>query len=215
MHLNVFLASIMFPSILPRFVLMSLPSKSFIATALLLLTALSGCVTPPPKKPIVVKKAQATTPVKRASYWKGDGVKGEPKIVIGLSEQRAYFYRGDTVVGESVVSTGKTGFETPVGEYQVIQKDKDHASTLYGQFVDAGGDVVRSNVDITKDKPPVGAVFKGAKMPWFLRFHDGYGLHAGRVPAHRASHGCVRLPRDIAMHFYTNVEVGTPVILLD
>ena len=214
MHANVFLASMMFPSILPRFIPMRLSSKSLIATALVLLTALSGCVAPP-RKPVMVKRAQAAAPAKRVSYWKGDGVKGAPRIVIGLSEQRAYFFRDDTVVGESRVSTGKTGFETPSGEYQVIQKDKDHVSTLYGQFVDAGGEVVRSNVDMTKDKPPAGAVFKGAKMPYFLRFHDGYGLHAGRVPAHRASHGCVRLPRDFAQHFYTHSEVGTPVILLD
>ena len=215
MRINEFLASIMSVSILPRFVPMSLPSKSPLVAALVLLVALAGCVTPPPKKPVVVKRAQAAVVAKKTNYWNGDGIKGAPRIVIGLREQRAYFYRGEKIVGESIVSTGKTGFETPPGEYQVIQKDKDHVSTLYGQFVDEGGGVVRSNVDITKDKPSAGTVFRGAKMPWFLRFHDGYGLHAGRVPAYRASHGCVRLPRDIAMHFYANAEVGTPVILQD
>ena len=52
-------------------------------------------------------------------------------------------------------------------------------------------------------------------MPYFLRFHEGYGLHAGRVPAYRASHGCVRMPREFAMHFYNGAVVGTPVILLE
>lgn len=215
MRVNEFLASMMLPFILPRFAPMSLPSKPFIATALCLLTAFSGCVAPQPRKPVIVKKAQAAVPLRKAGYWKGDGVKGAPRIVIGLAEQRAYFYRDDTVVGESTVSTGKSGFETPAGEYQVIQKDKEHVSTLYGQFVDESGGVVRSNVDVTKDKPPAGTVFRGAKMPYFLRFHNGYGLHAGRVPAHRASHGCVRLPRESALHFFTNAEMGTPVILLD
>ena len=189
--------------------------KPILFAPLFCLLALPGCVTPPPPKPVVVKKAQAALPPKKENYWNGDGVKGEARIVIELGAQRVYFYRGDEVVGESAVSTGKTGFDTPAGEYHVIQKDKDHASNLYGQFVDAGGDVVRSNVDITKDQPPAGAVFKGAKMPYFLRFHDGYGLHAGRVPAHRASHGCVRLPHDIALHFFNNAEVGTPVIVKD
>ena len=215
MWVNEFLARMMFPPILPRFARMNLPTKSSILAALCLITALCGCVAPVPKKPAVVRRGQAVNPQKKVNYWKGEGVKGEPKIVIGLSEQRAYFYRGDKLVGESVVSTGKTGFATPTGEYQVMQKDKDHVSTLYGQFVDESGDVVRKNVDITKDHPPAGATFLGAKMPYFLRFHDGYGLHAGRVPAYRASHGCVRLPRDIALHFYTNSEVGTPVILRD
>ena len=194
---------------------MSLPSISTTLGTLCLLAALPGCVTPPPRKPVMVKKAQAAIPPKKVTYWSGDGVNGPPKIVINLGEQRAYFYRGDKIVGESVVSTGKTGFDTPAGTYQVIQKDKDHVSTLYGQFVDGSGDVVRRNVDITKDHPPAGTQFRGAKMPYFLRFRDGYGLHAGRVPAFRASHGCVRLPRETALHFYTNSEVGTPVILRD
>ena len=179
------------------------------------LPALSGCVTPPPKKPVVVTKGPVSSPSKKVNYWRGDGVKGAPRIVIELGAQRVLFYRDNKVVGESVVSTGKTGFETPAGEYHVIQKDKDHASNLYGRFVNTSGEVVRSNVDITKDHPPEGAVFEGAKMPYFLRFYQGYGLHAGRVTDHRASHGCVRLPRDIAMHIFNNVEIGTPVVLHD
>ncbi len=184
--------------------------KPALFAALFLTLALSGCVTPPPPKPVVVKKA---LPIKKQSFWKGDNVPGEPKIVIDLSRQRVYFFRDGTLVGESVTSTGKKGFETPPGDYKVIQKDKDHASNLYGQFVGDGGDVVRSNVDVTKDRAPAGAKFKGAKMPYFLRFHAGYGLHAGRVPGHRASHGCVRLPREMAMHFFANAEIGTPVVL--
>lgn len=172
--------------------------------------ALGGCVTPPPPKPVAIKHA---VPVKKESFWKGGGVKGEARIVIDLGGQRVYFYRGDTLVGESVVSTGKDGFETPAGEYKVIQKNKDHESNLYGQFVSSDGEVIRSNVDMSKDKVPAGATFKGAKMPYFMRFHDGYGLHAGHVPGHRASHGCVRLPKEMAMHFFNNSELGTPVTL--
>src|SRR6516225_5696732 len=42
-----------------------------------------------------------------SGYWKGDNVPGSPKIVVYLSEQRAYFYKGKRMVGESTVSTGK------------------------------------------------------------------------------------------------------------
>lgn len=153
--------------------------------------------------------------VKKDNYWRGDGVQGSPRIVIELRSQWVRFYKGDKVVGESVVSTGKAGFDTPPGRYKVIQKDKDHVSNLYGQFVDEEGEVVRNNVDVTKDIPPAGAVFRGAKMPYFLRFYAGYGLHAGHVPNRRASHGCVRLPREIARHFFNNSPIGTPVILQD
>ena len=181
--------------------------------ALCLTLALSGCIAPRPRKLVPVKKAQAAHVPRKENYWRGDGVKGSPRIVIELGAQRVHFYLGDKLVGDSVVSTGKTGFDTPPGEYHVIQKDKDHVSNLYGQFVNAAGEVVRTNVDITKDHPPAGAEFLGAKMPYFMRFHDGYGLHAGYVPSHPASHGCVRLPHDIAMHFFDHSEVGMPVIL--
>lgn len=210
MRLYDFLASMNFTPNLPRFLPPQFIMKSILFAALCLAMALSGCITPPPSKPVAVKHA---IPVKKASFWKGDGVTGEARIVIDLSGQRIYFYRGNVLVGESKVSTGKSGFETPPGEYKVIQKDKDHASNLYGKFVGEGGEVLRSNVDVTKDKRPEGAAFEGAKMPYFLRFHDGYGLHAGHVPGHRASHGCVRLPREMAMHFFNNAEIGTPVTL--
>ena len=124
---------------------------------------------------MVVKTA---IPVKKASFWKGDGVKGEPRIVIDLSGQRVYFYKGDALVGESVISTGKKGFETPPGEYKVIQKDKDHASNLYGQFVSEDGGVVRSNVDVSKDKAGVIRT-----VPWSLGLYAGAGTMANTPPA--------------------------------
>lgn len=146
------------------------------------------------------------------SYWKGDGVSGPAKIVISLEQQRAYFYRGAKIVGEAQISTGRTGFETPPGNYRVLQKDKDHVSTLYGEFVDeVSGEVVKSNVDVSKETPPEGTLFAGSKMPYFLRIREGYGLHAGRLPGRRASHGCIRLPRSMAEHFFNNAEPGTPV----
>ncbi len=135
-------------------------------------------------------------------------------IVVSLSRQRAYFYKGATLVGESPISSGKKGFETPPGDYKVTQKDKDHQSNLYGDFVDDGENVIQSNVDTSKQATPEGASFRGAKMPFFLRFTGGYGLHAGVLPGHRASHGCVRLPRSMAEHFFNSAEVGMSVHVL-
>jgi lipoprotein-anchoring transpeptidase ErfK/SrfK len=183
--------------------------------ALLLLFAMTGCTTVPPRKPLAA--AASTGPAKpapRHSYWTGDGVTGAPSIKIVLSEQRAYFYKGDKLVGESVISSGKKGFETPPGKYSVIQKDKDHVSNLYGNYIDASGDVVKRNVDVTKDPLPAGATFQGAKMPFFLRFTGGYGMHAGYLPGYAASHGCVRMPLSMAEHFFDAADEGTPVTVL-
>ena len=128
-----------------------------------------------------------------------------------ISEQRAYFYKGSTLIGDTKCSSGKGGFDTPPGEYQVTQKDPKHESNLYGDFVNDEGEVTKRNVDMSKQKPGDGETFIGAKMPFYLRFTGGYGLHSGIVPNHPASHGCVRLPRVMAEHFYNSAQVGTPV----
>jgi lipoprotein-anchoring transpeptidase ErfK/SrfK len=146
-------------------------------------------------------------------YWNGDGVSGSPKIVVSLSEQRAYFFKGKKVVGESDISTGKKGYETPPGKYRVIQKDEHHVSSVYGSFETADGEVVRANVSSIKDHAPPGTQFVGAKMPYFLRFTGGYGMHAGFVPRYRASHGCIRMPAEMAKHFFDAAELDTPVIV--
>jgi lipoprotein-anchoring transpeptidase ErfK/SrfK len=147
--------------------------------------------------------------------WKGDEVAGAPHIKISIGEQRAYFFKGKTLVGETDISSGRQGYDTPPGHYQVIQKDKDHRSTLYGEFVDASGSVVKANADLTKQTPPAGTTFRGAKMPYFLRFQGGYGMHAGHLPGHRASHGCVRLPLEMAEHFFHAAPEGTPVLVTE
>ena len=182
------------------------------AGALVLLFAGAACTTVPPKKPLPT--AVVAKPEPKHSYWIGDGVTGAPSIKIVLSEQRAYFYKGDKLVGESVISSGKKGFETPPGTYKVIQKDKDHVSNIYGDYVDATGAIVQKNVDVTKDPLPKGATFQGAKMPFFLRFTGGYGMHAGYLPGYAASHGCVRMPFSMAEHFFEATDEGTPVTVL-
>ena len=146
-------------------------------------------------------------------YWRGDDVRGSAKIVVHVGEQRAYFYKGRKLVGESTVSTGRRGFDTPPGHYRVIQKDKDHVSSEFGDYVNGSGQVVRSNIDVRKDPQPAGTRFDGARMPYFMRFNGGYGMHAGYVPRYRASHGCIRLPSRMARHFFENAPDDTPVIV--
>lgn len=145
------------------------------------------------------------------SHWDGDGVAGAPSIVIRLSEQRAYFYKGPTLVGVSSISTGREGFGTPSGAFRIQQKNKDHASSKYGDYVDAAGNIVKKDIERGKDPMPPGTRFDGAKMPFFMRVKDGVGMHEGFLPGQPASHGCIRMPRFMAEAFFRNVEVGTPV----
>lgn len=148
------------------------------------------------------------------SYWDGDAATGAPSIRIDLTEQRAYFYKGGELVGISVISSGREGFGTTTGSFKIIQKSRDHKSNLYGDYVDAQtGAVVKKDVDTSKDKKPPGAVFDGAKMPFFMRIVGGIGMHEGFLPGYPASHGCIRMPGFMAEHFFNNVEKGTPVTI--
>ena len=177
---------------------------------------LSGCATKQKTKTIPPTAVAPQTPPKTATpgySWNADGATGPAKVEVDLARQRVYFYRGSTLVGDTRCSTGKKGFATVCGSFTVIQKDKNHASNLYGSFVDGEGKVVRRDVDTSKMKAPEGCSFLGAKMPYFLRFNAGYGLHAGHVPNYPASHGCVRLPRVMAGRIFENCAVGTPVIV--
>ena len=146
------------------------------------------------------------------SYWDGDNVGGSSSIKIYLGEQRAYFYKGDQLVGVSQISSGREGYDTPSGSYKIIQKNADHVSNLYGDFVDADGNVVKANVSV-KDRKPPGSRFKGASMPHFMRIVGGVGMHAGFLPGYAASHGCIRMPAFMAQTFFNNVSMGTPVEL--
>jgi len=147
------------------------------------------------------------------SYWDGDGVSGSPSIRISLDEQRAYFSKGGELVGISAISTGREGFGTDTGSFKIIQKSKDHASSLYGDYVDREGNILQKEVDTRKDRKPPGAIYDGAKMPYFMRFVGGTGMHAGFLPGYPASHGCIRMPTHMAEKFFYNVALGTPVIV--
>jgi len=180
-----------------------------------LLFVCAACSTLGPGKQAAIVMPVPTPPPRHSSWHDDPTATGAPFIQIVLSQQRAYFYKGKQLMGASVISSGKRGFDTPPGQYKVIQKDKNHFSNLYGEYVDETGAVVQANVDITKNPMPDDAVaFIGAKMSFFLRFTGGYGMHAGKLPGYRASHGCVRMPSEMAEHFFNAAEVGMPVTVL-
>jgi hypothetical protein len=152
-------------------------------------------------------------PQDNVSYWDGDNLGGKPAVKISLAEQRAYFYKNNLLVGVSQLSTGREGLNTPVGRFSIIQKDINHVSSRYGDYVDDAGNVVMPNVDLEKDKKPPGTHFKGAPMPYFMRIVDGVGMHAGYLPGYPASHGCIRMPEFMAENFFKSVSSGTPVTI--
>jgi lipoprotein-anchoring transpeptidase ErfK/SrfK len=145
--------------------------------------------------------------------WKPDPDQPISKIVVSIGEQKVYVYQGDHLAGESPVTTGKPGYDTPPGHYTILQKDIDHKSNLYGDFIDpVSGTIIDGNAKVG-DKPPAGAVYDSADMPYYMRLRDdGVGLHGGYIPGTGpASHGCIRLPHAFAELLFSNVSEGTPV----
>jgi lipoprotein-anchoring transpeptidase ErfK/SrfK len=118
--------------------------------------------------------------------------------------------RGEIAI-DTPVSTGKKSAKTPPGKFAVQEKDADHRSNLYGDFVDSRGRVVRGGVSSRVDSAPSGTRFEGAPMKWFLRVNGAIGMHVGILPGYPASHGCIRMPGNIAPLFFKKVKIGTPV----
>lgn len=109
-------------------------------------------------------------------------------IIVSLPQQRAYVYRNGIRIGLSRVSTGMPGHETPTGVFEILQKSREHYSNLYDS----------------------------APMPYMQRLTwDGIALHAGNVPGHPASHGCIRLPYAFSQALFAVTSRGMTVIVTD
>jgi len=155
------------------------------AIALLVLAFLAGCAEVPVTPPT---SAASVAPTPPPGYWADDGLPGAPKIVVSISEQRAYFFKGKRLIGQSTVSTGKPGHRTPTGRFDILQKRAKHFSNLYNN----------------------------APMPFMQRLTwGGIALHAGQIPGRPASHGCVRLPLEFARNLFGVTSMGGSVHILD
>ena len=164
----------------------------------------------------IISRSSQSTLADKNSYWDGEGVSGAPSILISLSEQTASFYKGAKLVGVSAISSGREGRETPMGNYKILAKEPHHVSNLFGDYVDASGNVLVRNVDAKKDPKPPGATFAGSPMPFFMRLTNaGVGMHQGFLPGVPDSHGCIRMPERMVKIYYQNVSVGTPVRIVN
>jgi len=136
---------------------------------------------------------------------------GNPfRVEIDLQDQIAFLLRGRGVVLESPISSGRYGHLTQTGSFKVLDKEINHHSSIYGKIVDANGRTIVADADVDMTVPR-GGKFVPAPMHYFMRFHEADGMHAGYLPGYPASHGCVRMPEQLAIAFYRAVDIGTPV----
>jgi lipoprotein-anchoring transpeptidase ErfK/SrfK len=107
-------------------------------------------------------------------------------IAISIDNQHLKVYDANGLFAESPVSTGMAGHSTPMGVFSIIQKSKYHRSNIYSN----------------------------APMPYMQRITwSGVALHAGVVPGHPASHGCIRMPMSFATRLWGWTRMGARVII--
>jgi hypothetical protein len=112
---------------------------------------------------------------------------GEPIMaIVSIKSQQVTFYDADGWILRAPVSTGTTGRETPAGVFAVLEKEKDHHSTLYD-------DAWMPNMQ---------------RITW-----NGIALHGGPLPGYAASHGCVRMPYSFAEDLFDKTWIGMRVII--
>ncbi|MBP7949688.1 MAG: L,D-transpeptidase [Verrucomicrobiales bacterium] len=140
--------------------------------------------------------------------------------VIELDQQRVYLYSGPQLVAFSKISSGRPNYRTETGEFLIGQRELNHRSNIYGDYVATGsGSMMVKDVTSGFDPKPPGARFQGSLMRYFQRFDKAgggstaMGFHAGVLPGSPASHGCVRLPESMAKWFFENVPAGVPVFI--
>ena len=107
--------------------------------------------------------------------------------IVALSEQHVTIYDAEGKLLRAPVSTGQPGYETPAGIYSVLEKNREHYSNLYDD----------------------------ASMPFMQRITwSGIALHAGQLPGHPASHGCIRLPTGFAERLFGITKLGMRVVIV-
>src|SRR5216684_1774548 len=112
---------------------------------------------------------------------------GEPIMaIVSVKSQKVTFYDAGGWVLRAPVSSGIKGRETPAGVFSVVEKDKDHHSSLYD-------DAWMPNMQ---------------RITW-----NGIALHGGPLPGYAASHGCVRMPYDFAEKLFDKTWIGMRVII--
>src|SRR6266403_1372613 len=112
---------------------------------------------------------------------------GEPIMaIVSIKTQHVTLYDTEGWILRAPVSTGTTGRETPAGVFAIVEKEKDHHSSMYD-------DAWMPNMQ---------------RITW-----NGIALHGGPLPGYAASHGCVRMPYGFAEKLFDKTWIGMRVII--
>jgi lipoprotein-anchoring transpeptidase ErfK/SrfK len=121
-------------------------------------------------------------------------------LVLNLKEKHVYVYKGDKVLTKYPVAIGKKGWETPLGEWQVMEKVVNPGWTSFKD-----GSVMRPGKDNPLGERWIGFWTDGKDV---IGFH---GTPNVKSIGTAASHGCVRMLNRDVKALFPLVKVGTTV----
>ena len=117
------------------------------------------------------------------SYRDEDQVRN---FIIDLSDQKVTYYKNGKVAKTSRISSGRSGYRTPTGNFVITDKTRHKKSNIYS----------------------------GSPMPYFQRFScKAIGFHEGNTYSRYASHDCIRLPQSTAKFFWGEAKEGDRVTI--
>lgn len=129
---------------------------------------------------------------------------GQPEIrvVLRLGQRRVFVYRNDQQVASYPVAVGKPGWETPTGEFEVIQMVENPVwqNPWTGEVGSPG---------------PNSAL----GLRWIGFWTDGkdtigfHGTPTVNSIGRAASHGCVRMRNEDVVALFNQIEMGTIVVV--
>ena len=122
------------------------------------------------------------------------------RLVVQRGKRRVLVYRGTTMLAKYPIAVGKTGWETPIGDFKVLTKEENpiFKSFKTGMIIEPGPD------------NPLG-------VRWIGIWTDGktqLGFHGTDQPeliGKAVSHGCMRMHNKDVVALYKLVEMGTVV----
>jgi lipoprotein-anchoring transpeptidase ErfK/SrfK len=124
------------------------------------------------------------------------------RLIVDLSDRQVYLFQDGIQVTNYEISIGQTGWETPTGQFQVITMQ----------------------VDPVWQHPFTGELFpSGAQNPlgsrWIGFWTDGihqiglHGTNQDELIGQAVSHGCIRLRNADIQSLYTQVAIGTTLLV--
>ena len=132
--------------------------------------------------------------------------KAQPVIVIHRGSNRLYLYDGVRLARVFPVATGQAAWPTPLGQFEIVVKQKN--PWWFPPTQDswaAGAKPVPPGPD-----NPLGTRWMGLSAP-------GVGIHGTDEPwsiGHSESHGCIRMQVVSAEWLFNRVRIGTPVFII-